>query len=294
MQKVDFESLTISDDFLFSKVMEDEDICKKVIEIILNKKIEKIEYLERQKNIDIIHEKKSVRLDVYVRGDEKIYNIEMQVLNNADLIKRTRYYQGLIDLNQIEKGTYYRDLKDSYIIFICCFDPFNLGYSKYEFENICVLEKGKEILKLEDGSYKIFLNSKGYEKEANEELKAFLRYVNSNSLSDIDFIKMLDKRLEQIKKSEEWRLEYMTLQMKLDERYYSGYEKGMKKGIEEGIEKGIEKGMEKGIEEGIEKGIEKGIMSSIKVMFNNNLSVEMIAKYLNLQVEEVKRYLSLN
>ena len=181
MKNIDFDSLTIKDDFLFSKVMEDEEICKRVIEIILNIKVEKIEHLERQKDIDIIYDKKSIRLDVYVQGDDKIYNVEMQVLNNIDLIKRTRYYQGLIDLNQIEKGTYHRELKDSYIIFICCFDPFNLGYARYEFENICIL-KNKEILKLKDGTYKVFLNSKGFEKEERKELKSFLNYVNDSSL----------------------------------------------------------------------------------------------------------------
>lgn len=54
-------------------------------------------------------------------------------------------------------------------------------------------QKGKEILKLKDRSYKIFLNNKVYEKGENEELKVFLRYVNSDLLSDIDFIKIFDR-----------------------------------------------------------------------------------------------------
>lgn len=54
-------------------------------------------------------------------------------------------------------------------------------------------QKGKEILKLKHRSYKIFLNNKVYEKGENEELKVFLRYVNSDLLSDIDFIKIFDR-----------------------------------------------------------------------------------------------------
>ena len=51
----------------------------------------------------------------------------MQVVNKKDLSKRSRYYQGMIDLNSIEKGELYNDLKDSIIIFICKFDPFKKG-----------------------------------------------------------------------------------------------------------------------------------------------------------------------
>ena len=49
----------------------------------------------------------------------------MQVAPKRNLPKRSRYYQGMIDLNSIEKGAKYNALKKSFIIFICMFDPFN-------------------------------------------------------------------------------------------------------------------------------------------------------------------------
>lgn len=39
-----WEELTIADDFLFQKVMQNEDICKKLLEKILKKKIKAIHY----------------------------------------------------------------------------------------------------------------------------------------------------------------------------------------------------------------------------------------------------------
>ena len=48
--------------------------------------------------------------------------------------KRSRYYQGIIDLNMIEKGESYDILKESYVIFICTFDFFEKGRSVYEFD----------------------------------------------------------------------------------------------------------------------------------------------------------------
>ncbi len=40
-----------------------------------------------------------------------VYDIEMQTTLQKDLGKRTRYYQGMIDLNLIEKGAKYSKLK---------------------------------------------------------------------------------------------------------------------------------------------------------------------------------------
>lgn len=39
------------------------------------------------------------------------------------------YCQGMIDLNILEKGEDYRNLKKSYVIFICTFDQYGKGVS---------------------------------------------------------------------------------------------------------------------------------------------------------------------
>ena len=62
-----WESLTISNDFLFSKLMRDKEICKEVLEVLLNIKIGDLKYLEEQKIIDIMLDAKSVRLEYLCR-----------------------------------------------------------------------------------------------------------------------------------------------------------------------------------------------------------------------------------
>lgn len=71
--------------------------------------------------------------------DEKevVYDIEMQVSDTKELPKRSRYYQGMMDLKLIDKGQYYDELNQSYVIFICPFDVFGKGRYIYTFENIC-------------------------------------------------------------------------------------------------------------------------------------------------------------
>lgn len=95
--------------------------------------IEHIEYPELQKEIKEDMEAKSIRLDVYVKGSKDIiYNIEMQASNTKELPKRSRYYQGMIDLQLIDKGDKsYNKLNRTYIIFICTFDLYNQGRHIY-------------------------------------------------------------------------------------------------------------------------------------------------------------------
>ena len=99
-----WEELEIKDDFMFAKVMRDKEICKKLLERLLQTKIRDIVYLEEQKAIDIEKDAKSVRLDVYIEEGNRVFNLEMQTTNKRNLPKRSRYYQGMIDLNTIEKG----------------------------------------------------------------------------------------------------------------------------------------------------------------------------------------------
>ena len=57
-------------------------------------------------------------MDVYVKGeDQTVYNVEMQTTNTGELPRRSRYYQGLIDMDLIEKGEPYSKLNKSYVIF---------------------------------------------------------------------------------------------------------------------------------------------------------------------------------
>ena len=229
-----WESLGISNDFMFGKVMQDAELCKELLQRILpDLEIDHIEYPEAQKSIRLDVDAKSVRLDVYVRdGKGTVYDIEMQVADTGELPKRSRYYQSMIDLQLIDKGQYYKKLKPSYIIFICPFDLFGKGRHIYTFENIC---KEENSVFLKDGAVKIFLNADSDQNDVSKELKAFLDYVAGKEPED-DFIKRLEEAVEQARKNREWRHEYMTLLMRDQENIEKGMEEGMKKGKSVGEE----------------------------------------------------------
>ncbi len=119
-----WEELSISNDFLFGKVMQNPKLCKELLQRILpDLNIERIEYPELQKSINMDMDARSVRLDVYVKDEkEVVYDIEMQVSHTKELPKRSWYYQSMIDLQLIDKGQLYDELKQSYVIFVCPFD----------------------------------------------------------------------------------------------------------------------------------------------------------------------------
>lgn len=144
--------------------------------------------MEAQKTIIITNDGKSVRLDVYVyvEDENRIFNLEMQATNNEYLVKRSRFYQAMIDLNTLQKGDSYQELKESYAIFICTFDPFGEEFSRYTFRTVC-LENSKRML--EDDTCKMFFNATAYAKEKDINVRAFLQYVSGKPVQIISYRK---------------------------------------------------------------------------------------------------------
>ena len=73
-----WEELTIQDNFLFQKVMQNKRICKHLIELILQIKIKDISFPETEKSMGSRYDRKSIRLDVYVEDEAgRVFDIEM-------------------------------------------------------------------------------------------------------------------------------------------------------------------------------------------------------------------------
>ena len=74
----DFDELTIADDYMFYRVMEDPWICKALLNRVLLGKVGTITDIELQKTIDDAGQAKGVRFDVWAKDcDGRIYDIEM-------------------------------------------------------------------------------------------------------------------------------------------------------------------------------------------------------------------------
>lgn len=107
-----FDSLQFRDDFLFCKILTaNPDITKELLELIRNIRIKSIKVYS-QSAIEITSDGRGIRLDVYAEDDveNKVFDVEMQTTSQSNLSKRARYYQGMIDLNLIERGDDFKRL----------------------------------------------------------------------------------------------------------------------------------------------------------------------------------------
>lgn len=223
------KELNLEDDFLFAKVMSDKEICRKVLEKILDVPIKEVVIPTAQRTIDILFEGKGIRLDVYVNDDKgTVYNVEMQRGKKRELPKRSRYYQGSIDLDLISAGQPYTALRKTFVIFICTFDPFKDGRHIYSFENIC---RENTAITLGDETAKIFLNTKGTMVDVDNDMNEFLTYVENTtddfaSRSNSLLVKEIHKKVTEVKQSKEMEVEYMTLLQRDRENIELGREEG--------------------------------------------------------------------
>ncbi len=265
MKMKKYEELELRDDFMFSRIMSNPKFVKPLLETILGVKIRKIVYPQTQKTIDLSLQAKGIRLDVYVEDDQNtVFNLEMQTSDGANLPKRMRYYQGMIDLNILDKGQDYTTLKKSYVIFICTFDPFGEGRHIYTFCNTC---QENTALTLDDDAVKIILSTKGTMDDVSPEMKRILDYIDGKGASD-KFTEELEEAVRSARQNERWRLDYMTLEYEYRQRYLEGKEEGREEGRAEGRERTIQKLHERGE------------------------SIASIADIVELNEEEVKRVIS--
>ena len=260
-----FDELTIQDNFIFQKVMLKKHICKAVLERLLDISIQDIVYIHEEKALDVRLETKSVRLDVYVNDDKgTVFNIEMQTSKDmGELVKRTRFYQSILDMYHLQKGKKYMTLNDSYIIFICTFPVFSGKRHKYTFKNICMEEH--DIL-LNDGATKLFLSTKGTRNDISKPLQAFLDYIDGQEATD-ELLQDIDEAVYEVKHCEAWKEEYKMLSMD----HYTYWKKGVAEGIEQGLA----------------EGTAKAKAEVVVQMLRKKLSLEMIAEVTSFTVEEV-------
>lgn len=226
-----FDELTIADNFIFSKVMLNQELAKHFLEVILDCKIKSISYPEYERYISVRMDAKSIRLDITLEDDtHTIYNLEMQAAMKPGLRKRSRYYQDLLDLDLLQRGANYDELNHSIVIFICTFDMFDKDQYIYRFHNVC---QQLPDLELEDGTEKVFVNTKGYLGDVSDEFRQTMNVFNG-LVAEGKFPENLQQEVERVKASDEWRREYMTLQILLDERMAEAREEGLVEGRAEG------------------------------------------------------------
>ena len=282
-----WENLTFTDDFIFSRVMHDENICRQVVELILGVRIGKIHYLSAQDEHKTDLDSMRIIMDVFLRDENRIITVEMQTGHKKELPKRSRYYQSVADVSTTPTGAKYRNLPDNILIFICTFDPFLLGLPRYTFEFTCL--ETRHQLRLEDGALRIFLNTRTKALlDLDQKLQAFYHYLQKGVVES-ELARTISESITTLKNDSLERRHYMTWAVKMADARYDGYDEGYEKGISVGLERGLATGREEGITIGLEQGAYQKALETAKSFLSMGLEPEQVAQGTGLSLEVIQK-----
>ena len=231
-----YEKLTIRNKFMFGKVTQNPVIAQKMADLLTPVEIGAVTETEREKFLQHRSSSKYVKLDMYLEDENgRVVDTEMQNKSNNKMVQeelplRIRYYQGMIDQEILSAGTDYIFLKETYIIFICTYDPFGKGKYVYHFHMTCDED---DSIQLHDKMNWIFYNTTADLSNAPEGIKKFLSYVE-NEYAEDEFTRLIDKEVKNARLNEEWRSEYLKTYVNDMDMKREGYLEGEEHGKAEG------------------------------------------------------------
>lgn len=139
---------------------------------------------------------RSITIDIYaVDGDKKIYDIEVQRASAGADAHRARFHSSMIDTKMLKERQDFKEIHDSYVIFITASDVMGAGCSLYHIDRV-IKETG---VCFGDGSHIIYVNG-SYKDDDNPigKLMHDFRCVNSVDM----FYPVLAKQVQYFKESE--------------------------------------------------------------------------------------------
>ena len=268
------QELTLLDRFLFAETMEDQETYEALLRIILgDEELKLLTYDQTEKEFRTAPWLRSIRVDVYSMDADTIYNVEMQKSWRDDLIKRSRYYQALIDSTLLAPGDIsFNAIKNTTIIMIMPFDLFGKDRFVYTFEETC---KEDNTVCLEDGARRIFINTHGKNfKDVSPEFIALMKFIEYNegkeTADDSPNLNKIRRRVAQVKASEKVGVKYMN---KWEEEDIIRQE-GRKEGREEGQE-------------------EERLISVRNIMKNLKMTAEQAMEAIGIPESEYSKYMPL-
>ena len=234
-------------------------------------------------------EDKFSRLDVKATtSNNEIINIEIQLKNEYNMIKRSLYYWSKLYSEQLNEGEDYSILKRTICINILNFKylktrKFHSGYrlkeiySNEELSDVAEIHF-IEIPKLEEGS------------DEKDMLVAWIEFLKD---PESEKVRSLEMSIDEIRQAKD-----ELIRMSNDDTQRELYEMRAKtlkdkiSALNEAERKGMQKGMQKGIKEGLQKGEKKKALEIAKSMIDMGLDKKTISKTTGLDLSEIEKLIN--
>ena len=139
---------------------------------------------------------RSITIDIYaVDGNDKVYDIEVQRASEGADVHRARFHSSMIDTKMLKVGQEFKEIHDSYVIFITASDVLGAGCPLYHVKRM-IEETGTYF---GDGSHIIYVN--GSYKDDNDPVGKLMHDFRCLSSADM-FYPVLARQVKYFKETE--------------------------------------------------------------------------------------------
>ena len=280
-------------DFVFKKLFGAEESKESLISLLnaiikSDSPIINVEILNNDLNKEHNSDKFS-RLDIKAKTDKgELINIEIQVKNEYNMIKRTLYYWSKMFENQIVEGDNYNKLAKT-----VCINILDFKYLKNEkFHNAYRLKEIKTNEELTDTMEIHFIEIPKLRKlndteEISDMLEAWVAFIQNPDSEIVEKLEMSKKEIKEAKSE----LIRMSGDSKERDMYERRKESILEKVslIESAEQKGIERGFKEGKLKGLKEGENKKAIEIAKNLIISGLENELIKNATGLEIDIIEK-----
>lgn len=212
----------------------------------------------------------------------------MQRNREGSHVKRARFHSSMLDSRMLRENQKFKELKDSYVIFICEHDKFGRGLPVYHVDRY--IRETKELF--EDGSHIIYVNG---EYEGNDSIGQLMHDFKCKRADEIHYRELADG-VRHFKETQEGRDTMCEAVRKFAEEWAQEIAEELaqelaEKKAEELAEKKAEELAEKKAEELAEKKVEESkeeerIKIIEKLIKKKHISLEEAMEFIDIPEEE--------
>ncbi len=150
------EFTLLDDDFMTIVFDRNVEATELVLNVILDRNdMQVIEVVAQREYKNPVTDGRSIKLDIYAKdADGKIYDIEVQNEDAGADVHRARFHSSMLDIKMLKEKQKFKEIHDSYVIFITKNDYMKMGLPMYHIERT-VQEAG---MPFRDGSHIIYVN----------------------------------------------------------------------------------------------------------------------------------------
>ena len=256
--------LTLFDDDLMSRVF-DKNIkaTELLLRIILGKKVKVISVTgqNEMKNHQVGGRNITLDVDAMDENGEEI-DIEVQGNSEGAHVRRARYHSSMVDSRMLKEGQAFRELRDSYVIFIYKHDKFRKGLPLYHVERYV----GETNEQFRDGSHIIYVNG-NY--KGNDEIGQLMQDFREKNPECMHYTELAES-VKHFKEKEGGREEMSEIvERYINERVEERVEERVKECVEERVKECVEERVKECVEERVKERVEKEKTISVQNLMNN-------------------------